>query len=131
MNDRDCAIGIAIVEDEREIVNIYQIAFARRKLPVCFVAYDGREAVKMFRSASPRPGIILMDHRLPGMTGVEAAKKILDLAPDTKIIFLSADANVKQEALKAGALTFLKKPATLKEVNSAIDNAMKGEPIVA
>lgn len=122
-----CTAGIAIVEDERELVRIYKIVFARQNIPVCFVAYDGHEAVELFEKANPRPGIVIMDHRLPTMTGIEAMKKILKIEPGVKIIFLSADDDVKEEAYKAGVKAFIKKPASIKQITATVENVLKNE----
>jgi two-component system chemotaxis response regulator CheY len=116
-------IGIAIVEDEKDLVDIYERVFARNKIYVCFVAYNGFEAIKKFIECIPKPRVVLMDHRLPGMTGIEVTREILKIDPDAKVIFLSADNDVKNEALRAGAVSFLKKPASIKEILKAINDA--------
>lgn len=117
-----CAIGIAIVEDEKDLVKAYRKAFAKHGIQVCFVAYDGVEAVKKYLESAPRPHVIIMDYRLPIMNGIDATKKILTTDPDASIIFLSADIQVKAEAMQAGAFSFLKKPAELKDI---IDSTMR------
>jgi two-component system, chemotaxis family, chemotaxis protein CheY len=119
----ECQLGIAIVEDEKDLVDIYKRVFARNGIFVCFVAYSGFEAVRMFIECTPRPHVILMDHRLPGMSGIEVTKEILKIDPEAKIVFLSADYDVKNEALKAGAVAFLKKPASIREILNAIKDA--------
>ncbi len=65
-----------------------------------------------------------MDYRLPIMNGVEASKEILKIDPDTKIVFLSADASVMDEAMRAGAYIFLKKPASIKDILGAVESAI-------
>ena len=117
-------MGIAIVEDERALVDIYRRVFARRNIVVCFVAFDGREALQKFIECMPKPHVILMDHRLPGMSGIEVTREILKIDPAEKIIFLSADADVQGEALKAGAVAFIKKPASINTIVGAVQDAM-------
>jgi two-component system, chemotaxis family, chemotaxis protein CheY len=118
-----CA-GIAIVEDEKDLVRVYERLFERRGIPVAFIAYDGNEAILKFIECSPKPHIVLMDYRLPTLNGIEVTKRILEIDPHTKIIFLSADISVKEEALKAGAYTFLAKPISLKEITNAVENIL-------
>lgn len=120
-----CNIGIAIVEDEKALVDIYKRVFARHKIFVCFVAYNGYEAIKKFIECTPRPHVVLMDHRLPGISGIEVTREILKLDPEAKIIFLSADYDVKNEAMQAGAVYFLKKPAGIREILNAINDSLK------
>ena len=126
MCPEECRVGIAIVEDEKDLVDVYRRVFARRNIIVCFVAFDGREALKKFIECTPKPHVILMDHRLPGMSGLEVTVEILKLDPAAKVVFLSADVGVMDVALKAGAVAFLKKPASLKEIVGTVEGAIAG-----
>lgn len=122
-----CRVGIAIVEDEKALVDIFKRVFARRNIIVCFVAFDGREALKKFIECTPKPHVILMDHRLPGMSGIEATGEILKIDPEAKVVFLSADVDVRDEAIKAGAVAFLKKPASINAIVSTVEAAIAGK----
>jgi two-component system chemotaxis response regulator CheY len=62
------------------------------------------------------------------MNGIEATKEILKISPHTKIIFLSADEGIKEEALKVGAAGFLQKPVSLKEISCAVQEVAKNSP---
>lgn len=128
MDDCCCYAGLAIVEDEKELVNVLLRLFNIHKIAVCFVAHNGHDAVQNFIRCDPKPHLILMDYRLPSMNGIEATKEILKISPDTKIIFLSADEGIKNEALKAGAAGFLKKPISLKEISYAVQEVVKNSP---
>ncbi len=120
-----CRVGIAIVEDEKALVRIYEKVFARNGIVVCFVAYDGLEAVKKYIRCMPRPHVIIMDYRLPVMNGIEATKEILKIDPESRVIFLSADANVEKEAMQSGAFVFLKKPASISLIVGAVERAAR------
>jgi len=122
-----CLVGIAIVEDEKDLVDVYKRLFARRNIIVCFAAFDGRDALRKFIECTPKPHVVLMDHRLPGMSGIEVTEEMLKLDPEAKVVFLSADIAVKDDALKAGAVAFLKKPASLKEIVSTVEAAVAGK----
>lgn len=119
-----CLVGIAIVEDEKELVKVYEKILSRNQIEICFVAYDGLEAIKKYVECTPKPHVMLMDYRLPIMDGIEATKEILKMDHEAKIIFLSADIGVKDEALGAGAILFLKKPVHVKDILSATLNAL-------
>jgi CheY-like chemotaxis protein len=123
--ESDWCAGIAIVEDEKDLVRVYTRLFEKRDIPVCFVAYDGNEAILKFIKCTPKPHIVIMDYRLPTMNGIEVTKKILDIDPETKIIFLSADTSVKDEALRSGAFIFLAKPISLKVITEAIEKVIE------
>ena len=119
-----CA-GIAIVEDEKDLVRVYIRLLEKKGIPVCFVAYDGGEAILKFIACTPRPHIVIMDYRLPTLNGIEVTKKILEIDPETKVIFLSADSSAEEEALRNGAHIFLKKPVSIKLIMNAIDDVLK------
>ena len=121
-------VGIAIVEDEKDLAKVYEKIFSKRGVHICFVAHDGFEAVKKFIDCTPKPHVVLMDYRLPVMNGIEATREILKIDPDTRIIFLSADAGARDEAMRAGAIIFLKKPASIKDIVGAVERAF-GKPV--
>jgi DNA-binding NtrC family response regulator len=106
---------VAIIEDERDIAEIYMRLCVMKGLRVSFVAYNGCTAVEEFKK-TVCPDLLLIDHRMPFMTGLDAMKKMLDIDPDARFIFLSADEEIKDEAMEAGAKAFLKKPASLGEI---------------
>jgi DNA-binding NtrC family response regulator len=118
-----CGAGIAIVEDDKDLVDLYGKILKKRGLTVCFVAYDGREAVYKFAECNTKPSVVLMDNRLQSMHGVEATRKILNIEPKTKVIFLSADITAENDAMDAGAFMFLKKPASIHDIIKAIKSA--------
>jgi DNA-binding NtrC family response regulator len=117
--------GVAIVDDETDLVVLFSKMLELKGIPVCFTAYDGREAVKQFREHNPRPQIVLMDYRLPTINGIETMKEMLRLDGATKFIFISADASVMDEALDNGAAMFLVKPVSMTDVISAVEKVAK------
>lgn len=84
-------------------------------------ALDGEEALKIYKSLKNFPDIILMDHRMPRKDGLVTSKEILRINPNCKIIFISADHTVKDEALKIGAIYFLEKPIKLSRLKDIIE----------
>jgi len=121
--DVKAASGIAIIDDEKELVRLYDMLFKRRGFTVCFVAYDGFEGVRKFAECKPRPTIVLMDYRLPTMNGIDTTKQILQIEPKTRIILISADTSSENEAKAAGAYMFLKKPVSIYEIIKAINKS--------
>ena len=81
-------------------------------------ASNGEEAIALVKNLPQTPDIILMDHRMPQMNGLEATRIILGSFPESRIriIFISADLNVRQEAIEAGAQLFLVKPVSIKQI---------------
>jgi len=73
-------------------------------------AFNGEEAIEIYKNLQNAPDIILMDHRMPSKDGVEVTEEILSINPNSKIIFVSADYTVRDKALEVGAIDFLEKP---------------------
>jgi len=92
-----------------------------------FRASNGKEAVDLYKTLSDKPDIILMDHRMPVKNGIEASKEILEIDNQSKIIFLSADSSVENDALSIGAKKFVKKPFTIKDLIQNIEIALNTE----
>ena len=91
------------------------------------VAYDGVQGVSKARAL--QPDIILMDVSLPHMNGIEAAGKMREAAPQSKVIFVSGttDPQVIQAALEAGGLDYVMKPRAGRDLIPAIRRALQGE----
>ena len=53
---------------------------------------------------------------MPNKNGIDTMKELVDIKPGLKIIFLSADASVRQDALEFGAIGFLEKPIDFSEL---------------
>lgn len=102
--------SVLIVDDELFIVELYRDILQLRGYRVVGMAFDGEEAIKKYTASQDKPDVVIMDHRMPVMNGVEATKEIMRLNPHQKIIFVSADILVEKEAREAGASEFLPKP---------------------
>lgn len=90
-------------------------------------AQDGREAVAMAQKL--RPDVVLMDIAMPRLNGLEAARQLVKVQPDIKILILSAhndDAYVN-DAISSGAVGFLLKQTSARDVCGAIRQAHEGK----
>jgi DNA-binding NarL/FixJ family response regulator len=93
-------------------------------------ASDGEEAVKLARALKPQ--VVIMDCALPGISGLQATRKILQLAPETLILMLSmhAEETWVRQAMDAGARGYVLKNAMDLELGPAIRRMMKGETVL-
>ena len=93
-------------------------------------ASDGEEAVKLARSLKPQ--VVVMDCALPGISGLQATRKILQLAPETLILMLSmhSEETWVRQAMEAGARGYVLKNAMDLELGSAIRRMIKGETVL-
>ena len=82
---------------------------------------DGPEAVR--KAAELRPDLILLDIGLPTMNGIETARQIRKLSPESKIVFLSQEssADIMEEALSTGACGYIVKTKSATEVLAILD----------
>jgi len=87
-------------------------------------ASDGAEAVK--EAATLLPDVVLLDVGMPHVNGIEAAKRIRQISPESKIIFLTQDrdSEVREAALAAGAIAYLLKSGARYELLATIETAM-------
>jgi DNA-binding NarL/FixJ family response regulator len=90
-------------------------------------ADDGREALDLINKH--RPDVALLDIGMPGLNGLELAKRVSTESPKTRIIILSmhADANYVNQALRAGVRGYLLKGAAVSELPLAIRAVTRGE----
>jgi DNA-binding NarL/FixJ family response regulator len=93
-------------------------------------ASDGEEAVKLARSLKPQ--VIVMDCALPGINGLQATRKILQLLPETLVLMLTmhTEETWVRQAMEAGARGYVLKNAMDLELSSAIRRLVKGETVV-
>jgi CheY-like chemotaxis protein len=118
---------ILIAEDERDIREL--VAFSLRFLGQYDVseAANGVEAVE--HATAEHPDLILMDVRMPRMTGYEACKKLKenDETKNIPIIFLSAKGQDKeiQQGIDAGAEEYILKPFESEDLLSRVRQALE------
>ncbi len=115
---------IFIVDDEVILHRLYKDVFAIKGHQVVADAYDGEEAVRIYKEMDPKPDVIILDHRMPNKDGLDAMREILQINPDAKIVFISADAKIKDKALDQGAASFGLKPVTIRHMLELVDAAI-------
>jgi len=93
----------------------------RSDLQVICEASDGLEAVQ--KAEELKPDLILLDIGLPTLNGIEAARRIRRLSPESKIIFLSQEssADIVQQALSLGAWGYVVKTKAASQLLAAVE----------
>ena len=97
---------------------------------ICEVS-DGLEAVE--KAEKLKPDLILLDMGLPTLNGFEVARRILDLAPESKIIFSSQESStdIVQEAMRLGAWGYVFKTHAEADMLVAIDAVLSGKQFIS
>lgn len=111
---------VFIVDDEPTLHELYGEIIEFGGHEIVANAYNGDEAIEIFKGMNEPPEVMIMDHRMPNKDGVETTKEILKINPNIKIIFASADTAVRNDALKSGALSFLSKPFAVADLLAEI-----------
>jgi CheY-like chemotaxis protein len=126
------AVRILIVEDLEDWRRSV-CALLKRKpgLHVVGEVADGAKAVQETKEL--KPDLILLDISLPNLNGIEAAGRISQIAPGTKILFLSQnnDADVVQAALSHGGRGYVLKAEAESELLPAIAAVLGGDRFVS
>ena len=125
------SLRVLVVEDFAPFSQFIRSTLAERPdVQVIGEASDGLEAVH--RAEELKPDLILLDIGLPTLNGIEAARQIRQLCPESKIIFMSqeSDADIVQEALSFGALGYVVKTMAGGELLTAIKAVCGGRLFV-
>jgi len=94
-------------------------------------ALDGLEAVQ--KTGALQPDLIVLDVGLPGLNGLEVARRARKLAPSTRILFISQETSpdIVREALDASALGYVHKLHAKRDMLSAVEAVLRGEQFVS
>jgi DNA-binding NarL/FixJ family response regulator len=99
-------------------------------LEVVGEASDGLEAINLTQKLHPQ--VIVMDCALPGVSGIQATRKILESAPSTLVLMLSMhpEETLVRQAFEAGARGYILKSAVDLELGAAIRKLVAGEVVL-
>jgi two-component system response regulator DegU len=120
-------IRLMLVDDHRMLREGLRRSLEEEGFYVVGEAADGEAAVRLVPAA--KPDVILMDVSMPDMDGIEATKRILQAAPEPRVVMLTmhADKDLIDQAIKAGAVGYLTKDCSIDEVTEAVRMAANGE----
>ena len=118
-----------LIVDDYEPWRRYFATTLRKELGLQVIgeASDGLEAVQQAQEL--QPDLILLDIGLPTLNGIEAARRIREVSPASKILFLSENrsAGLAEEALSTGAGGYVVKSDAAGELLPAVDTVLKGK----
>jgi len=118
-----------LLVDDHEVVRVGLRALLGRHpdFEIIDEASSGQEAVR--KALLHRPGIVVMDVRLNGMSGIEACREITQAAPDVKVIMLTSygDDDTLFEAIAAGASGYVLKQIGSNDLIKSIETVGRGD----
>ena len=121
MNQKNTEIKsrLLVVDDEKDIRD-YLTEFFTEKGFEAHSASSGAEALRMLKVL--RPHLILLDVKMPEMSGIETLRKIRDLDREVGVIMITGlhDQKVGRDSLKYGASDFITKPIDLHYLETSI-----------
>ncbi|HBA69412.1 MAG TPA: DNA-binding response regulator [Lachnospiraceae bacterium] len=119
-----CDDETAELEKTENMLDIYQEEHPGQDIRInCFESAD--ELLDMVREKNYAPDMILMDIYMPDKMGIEAAKELRSMGNEGKLIFLTTSRNYALEAFGVGAVQYLVKPITEKELFPVLDMFLK------
>ena len=94
-------------------------------------AEDGEDAIA--KAADFAPDVVLMDVRMPRVSGIEATREIREVVPTARILMLTVSDEEEDlyEAIKAGANGYLLKEISIEEVADAIRSVVQGQSLIS
>jgi DNA-binding NarL/FixJ family response regulator len=128
-NDR--RVRVLIVQDHPLLASaIARVLEGQPDLAVSGVSSSGADAVES--AGRNKPDVVLMDFRLPDVTGPAAARTIKGEHSEAAIVFHSADESETAllDAIDAGATAYLTKDATADQIIEAVRRAARGEVLI-
>lgn len=120
-------IRILLVEDHKLMrVGLKSLFEEHKELEVISEAQSGKEAIENYKIS--HPDVVLMDIGLPDMSGIEAAKKIIETHSNAKIIMLTSHLSEQEvmDSLHAGACAYVMKDINIEILKMIIRTVKEG-----
>lgn len=117
-----------LIADDHEVARkgIRSLLESHPGWEICGEAKDGREAVDL--AVQQKPDVLLLDIGMPNLNGLDAARQILTITPDARILILTIhdSEQVVREVLAAGARGFLLKSDAGRDLVAAVEALQNG-----
>lgn len=119
---------IMVVDDDAAIRSTLQEILIEEGWDVVS-AKDGFQAIQL--ASESQFALILMDFKMPGMSGLEALLKIKEILPNCVEVMMTGHAEESQieEALSNGVMTVLSKPVEIEQLLEIVDSVVPGKKI--
>jgi DNA-binding NarL/FixJ family response regulator len=124
-------IRVIVVDDHDLLRKGLRDLLTEHGLRVVGEAGDGEDAVRLVAHAAP--DVVVMDLNMPRMSGVEATRRLAEMAPNARVLVLtvSADDETVAQAIEAGATGYLLKDASGEDIAAGVRAAAAGEALIS
>lgn len=120
---------VLIVDDTPEVIEYYAAILTADYYDIIGSARNAAVAFGMV--AEKAPLVILLDISMPGMSGIELARRLRAVGCQSAIIFVSSDDALAMEAMNAGGSAFVSKNLIASNLQIAIREALAGRRFVS
>jgi DNA-binding NarL/FixJ family response regulator len=117
---------LVVADDDVELLEMLVLLLEELDHEVLATGRNGREAVAA--AVRERPDVVLLDLRMPEMSGLEATELLREVAPELPVVLLSAydDPGLQERAAAAGVHTYLVKGCSAQSLHAAVEAAASG-----
>lgn len=124
------ALRVIVADDDREWLS-QSIAILNPEVQVIATASDGKSALEYIRKL--RPDVAIVDLQMPGLNGIELARKTIDCQPHPAVVICSveSDPEIIAHALHAGALAYVLKSRLATDLIPAVRSVAAGKQFVS
>ncbi|MBE0587153.1 MAG: response regulator, partial [Hydrogenophaga sp.] len=116
--------SVLIVEDEPVLARNMHTYLERHGIG-CQLAASGEEGLELLEAE--RPDVVLLDHNLPGKTGLAVLRLMREREPNLPVVMATGHGSeqVAVDAMRAGAFDYLIKPVSLHQLKQVLDRAVQ------
>lgn len=120
-------IRVSVVDDDAVVRSTLRLIIERLEgFHVASLHAGAEDALEVLPGVAP--DVVLVDIRMPGMSGIDCARRLNELLPDTRIVMVTAhvDDDAIASALRAGAVGYVAKPFAPATIAQALNDAVSG-----
>jgi DNA-binding NtrC family response regulator len=117
---------VMLVDDDPSLLDLFEQMLGLYGHRVVHAAQGGREALGWLKAAKDLPDLLLLDQRMPEMTGLEMLALLPERAAGIPVILVTGDEAAQQQVKELRGVTMLVKPFTMQQLVAHVDRSLAG-----
>jgi len=117
-----------VIADDEDDVREFLLRAVRRYAPQAEISAVGNGAAALEILRQRGCDLLISDHRMPVMTGVELLRAVRASEPVLPVVIISADATAESAATEAGVTAFFYKPLTIAQIRQIVETWLPSQP---